>query len=103
MNSARARLALSATSSNSTRPAPTPASVSMKSIDQPAARRAGCPAGRDRHTAMTSASSASRASPLVSRWVSSMIVAIAGARGTISPLQSGQCWPQPAPEPVART
>ena len=41
MNSARARLALSATSWNSTRPAPTPASVSMKSIDQPAARRAG--------------------------------------------------------------
>ena len=47
MNSARARLALSATSSNSTRPAPTPASVSMKSIDQPAARARRMP-GRPR-------------------------------------------------------
>ena len=88
MNSARARLALSATSSNSTRPAPTPASVSMKSIDQPAARRAGCPAGRHRQTATTSVSSAMRASPLVTRCVSSMMVARAGARGTTSPLRA---------------
>src|SRR5262245_14168294 len=43
------------------------------------------------------------ATPLVSRCVYSMSVASAGARGTISPLQSGQCAPHPAPEPDART
>jgi hypothetical protein len=32
-----------------------------------------------------------------------MIVAMAGARGTTLPLQSGQCSPHPAPDPVART
>ena len=41
--------------------------------------------------------------PLVRRCVSSTSVATAGARGTISPLQSGQWAPQPAPEPEART
>ena len=41
--------------------------------------------------------------PLVARWVNSIIVSRAGARGTTSPLQSGQWAPQPAPEPVART
>ena len=41
--------------------------------------------------------------PLVSRWESSMIVAIRGDCGTITPLHSGQWLPHPAPEPVART
>ena len=43
------------------------------------------------------------AAPLVTRWMYSMIVAVRGAIGTTSPLQSGQWLPQPAPEPVART
>ncbi len=50
MNIARAMVALSATSWNSTRPAPTAASVSMKKTVQPAARRAGCPGGHARLT-----------------------------------------------------
>ena len=41
--------------------------------------------------------------PLVTRCVSSTSVASSGARGSTSPLQSGQWAPQPAPEPVART
>lgn len=41
--------------------------------------------------------------PLVTRWVNSMMVFKLGESGTISPLQSGQCLPQPAPDPVART
>ena len=41
--------------------------------------------------------------PLVARWVNSMMVSMRGARGSITPLHSGQRSPQPAPEPVART
>ena len=101
---ARARLSSWATSLNSTSPAPSkrldddederrpsrPASPDGR--PPPSARsrrpaRARPPApGRSRHGARTR--SASR---------------VSGARGTTSPLQSGQWAPQPAPEPVART
>ena len=40
---------------------------------------------------------------LVSRWVNSIRVSMRGARGTTTPLHSGQWLPHPAPEPVART
>ena len=45
----------------------------------------------------------SSAAPLVARWVNSTTVSREGDLGTTSPLHSGQCAPQPAPEPVART
>ena len=38
-----------------------------------------------------------------SRCENSISVSTLGDRGTIAPLQVGQCEPQPAPEPVART
>src|SRR6476646_1496279 len=48
-------------------------------------------------------STAMRAMPLVTRWVSSTRVWRLGDLGTIWPLQRGQWLPQPAPEPLART
>ena len=39
----------------------------------------------------------------IRRCVISIMVLMVGARGTTSPLQSGQWLPQPSPEPVART
>lgn len=45
----------------------------------------------------------SSATPLIARCVNSMIVCKPAARGTTSPLHSGQWLPQPAPDPLART
>ena len=90
MNIARAMLALSATSWNSTRPAPTPASVSMKSIDHIAPRRAGWPGAVARRVQTRRMTTAMSASPLVRRCENSISVATLGARGSISPLHSGQ-------------
>jgi len=42
-------------------------------------------------------------SPLETRWLNSIIVSSAGARGSTCPLQIGQWAPHPAPDPVART
>ena len=103
MNIARAIVALSATSSNSTRPAPTAASVRMKISERTAPRRAGWLRPHARHVQASSAITPSSARPLVRRWEYSISVATLGARGTISPLQSGQCAPHPAPDPDART
>ena len=103
MKRARATESFSPTRRKRTSPAPTAASVRMKKTDAPAARRAGWPFGRSRKTHSASASTSSRARPLVARWVNSIMVSRAGARGRTSPLQSGQWAPQPAPEPVART
>src|SRR5438477_3344 len=41
--------------------------------------------------------------PLVARCVNSMMVFRVGATGRMSPLQSGQCCPHPAPLPDAPT
>ena len=41
--------------------------------------------------------------PAETRWESSMRVCRVGEGWSMVPLQSGQCSPQPAPEPVART
>jgi hypothetical protein len=103
MNIARAMLALSATSSKSTRPAPTAASVTMKNIDNPAPSRAGWPGRHTRKVQMRSTTTARSAMPLVRRCENSIRVAVSADRGRTSPLQSGQCAPQPAPDPVART
>ena len=63
----------------------------------------GVPGGPRAEHAEGQETTSSSATPLVARCVNSIIVASAGARGSTSPLQSGQCAPQPAPEPVART
>ena len=62
----------------------------------------GPPASRGRPT-RTGPATRRSATPLVARCVNSTIVSRAGERGTSSPLHRGQCAPQPAPEPVART
>ncbi len=103
MNIARAMDWLSATNSKSTSPAPTAASPSIRSMEMTAALRAACPLGLVRKAITRRPTTSSSARPLVSRWESSMIVSIRGARGTTSPLQSGQWLPHPAPDPVART
>ncbi len=103
MKRARATESFAPTRWKRTSPAPTAASVRMKKTDAPAARRAGWPFGWSRKTHRPSAKTSSSAMPLVARWVNSIIVSRAGARGTTSPLQRGQWAPQPAPEPVART
>ena len=100
---ARAIESFSATRRNSTRPAPTAASLNMKNIDAPAPNRAGSPAGRERKTAISKPTTASSASPLVARCEYSIKVCADGERGMTSPLQSGQWLPQPAPDPLART
>ena len=102
-NIARAIVALSATSWNSTSPAPIAASLRISTPDITAPARAGCPARQVRNVATRSATTASSARPLVARCENSIKVATPAARGTTSPLQSGQWAPQPAPEPVART
>ncbi len=103
MKSARAMLALSATSRNSTRPAPTAASLSMKMTEAAAARRAASPAGRARRVQTYRTTTPTSARPLVRRCENSTSVAVAGACGMTSPLQSGQWLPHPAPLPDART
>jgi len=92
-----------ATRASSTSPAPSSASPIMNPSAKPAAVRAGWPAGRTSRAQANSPTTKSSASPLVTRWVSSMRVAVVGARGTTAPLHSGQWLPQPAPEPEART
>ena len=100
---ARARLSSWATSLNSTSPAPSSASTTMKTSEAIPARRAGWPAATVRQIQTASTKTATSARPLESRCENSIIIAVSGARGTTSPLQSGQWAPQPAPEPVART
>ena len=100
---ARAVETSSATSSSSTSPAPISASRTISTPDATAARRTMCPGGKRRQAPTTSATTSSSATPLVSRWPSSISVSMLGDRGTTSPLQRGQWLPQPAPEPVART
>ncbi len=90
MNMARAMLALSATSWNRTRPAPTAASVSMKKSDHVAPRRAGWPGAVARRVHTSRMTTAISASPLVRRCEYSISVATLAARGSISPLHSGQ-------------
>jgi len=103
MNIARAMDSLSATSLKRTSPAPTAASLSMNPRENSAAFRDACPRGRARNAHTARPTTSSKAAPLVRRWENSMIVSIFGARGTITPLHSGQWLPHPAPEPVART
>jgi len=67
MNSARAMLALSATSWNNTRPAPTAASLSMKNSDNTPPVRAGCPGPHTRQIQITNTTTDINAKPLVSR------------------------------------
>ena len=81
MNMARAMLALSATSRNSTSPAPTAASVSMKKSDQAAPARAGWPRSSDRLVHTTSTTTAMSARPLVARCENSTSVCTLGDRG----------------------
>src|SRR5512144_1276159 len=103
MKRARATDSFAATSRKRTSAAPTAASVRMKKTEPAAARRAGCPFGRSRKTQSASSSTRRRAIPLVARWANSITISTPGARGTTSPLHSGQWAPQPAPEPEART
>ena len=103
MNSARAMLGLSATRRNSTRAAPTPASVTMKNIAHADARRAGWPAAHARQVQISRTTTATSATPLVSRCENSTSISTLGDCGITSPLQSGQCAPHPAPDRVART
>ena len=79
------------------------ASSTMNTPAATALRRTSRPGGKTRQAPMTRPATSSRASPLVTRCPSSISVAVLGARGTTSPLQSGQWLPQPAPEPDART
>jgi hypothetical protein len=95
------------TSSSFTSIAPMSASIRMKTKPKTALRRTGCEAklarGKSRKAQTTWAKTNTSARPLVVRWLYSITVSTLGSRGTISPLQSGQCEPQPAPEPLART
>ncbi len=78
MNSARAIVALSATSRKSTRPAPSAASVSMKNTLAAAPTRAGSPGFVVRHVQPASVTTLSSARPLVSRCEYSTSVAADG-------------------------
>ncbi len=75
----------------------------MKKTVQAAPRRAGWPGRQARQTQASRTTTPTSASPLVIRWENSISVATPGSRGIITPLQSGQCSPQPAPDPLART
>src|SRR6478752_1683360 len=57
----------------------------------------------DRNVHTSKPSTTKVAPPVMQRCVNSMTVSTRGDRGTTCPLQSGQWFPQPAPEPVART
>ena len=61
------------------------------------------PAGYPLSAQISMPTTSSSASPLLARCPNSMSVAVCAARGITVPLQSGQCAPHPAPEPVART
>jgi hypothetical protein len=100
---ARAALTLWAVQPKRTKEAPTRLSVTMKNMERPAPKRAGCPLGRVRRARIRRARTARKARPEVARWVNSIRVSTWGVRGMISPLQVGQWAPHPAPEPVART
>ena len=65
--------------------------------------RTGLPALKIRQPQTISAAIRTRLSPDVTRWLNSITVSSAAARGTATPLHSGQWLPHPAPEPVART
>jgi hypothetical protein len=79
------------------------ASFRIKISEKTAAMRARWRLGVARNVQMTSAMTAMRAMPLVARCVYSMSAATVGCCWMTVPLQKGQCSPQPAPEPVART
>jgi len=100
---ARARLALSATISKSTSPAPTNASVSISTIAACVASQVALPRGVRRRAQTSCTTTNSSATPEVARCASSISVSTAGSRGMTTPLQSGQCAPHPAPDPEART
>ena len=59
--------------------------------------------GKRRNAQISSSATRARSSPLVRRCVNSMIVEALGECCVTVPLHSGQWFPQPAPEPVART
>ena len=92
-----------ATNSNKTRPAPKAPSKIVKPKLATAAFRTRCATGyaRNAHTTCPMLKKPSMA--LVRRWLSSIHVSICSGRGITWPLQVGQCWPHPAPDPVART
>src|SRR5262249_58532159 len=68
-----------------------------------ARRRTRWPGGKTAKASTAQRTTAAVTTPLETRWVNSITVSSAGARGTSSPLHAGQWAPQPAPEPVART
>lgn len=89
MTQPRAAEVLVATKPSSTNIAPIAASPMMKTSDQLAAVRTRSPFGQRRashHNATTKIS----ATPLLSRWVSSIKVSTAGSVGITSPLHKGQ-------------
>ena len=68
-----------------------------------AVARAACPFTVERKVQISSASTTKVAPPVMQRCVNSMTVSTRGDSGTTCPLHSGQWFPQPAPDPVART
>ena len=77
--------------------------MNKKAAESIAPSRTAWRGGKVRKAQTTSSATSARSIPLVTRCVNSMMVFKLGERGSISPLQSGQCLPQPAPAPVART
>ena len=103
MNRARASDSFAATSWKRTRLAPSAASSRIRpSAAAAAVARDAAPAASGRPRARAPAPAAARGRSSHGAGTRSWSRA-AGERGTTSPLQSGQCAPQPAPEPVART
>jgi hypothetical protein len=94
---------LSATILKSTSPAPTSASVTMKTSEATAALRTGWPFAWTLSPQTHSTTASTSASPLVTRCVYSMSVCTLGESGTTSPWHTGQWSPHPSPERVART
>ena len=75
----------------------------MNTHESTAQRRTSCPRGNRANASHATPPTKRRLSPEVTRWVSSIAVSMVRGRCAISPWQVGQCWPQPAPEPVIRT
>src|SRR5271170_7096964 len=71
--------------------------------DASAAVRARSPREKLRRLHSHNAPTPTKATPLITRCVNSMMVSIRGATGTTSPLHIGQWLPHPAPDPLART
>ena len=99
----RAIEVLPATSSNSTKPAPTSASMMTKTPAATDDLRTGCPDGKMRQPHTIRTITKIIASPLLRRCTNSIVVAGLSVAGMTTPLHKGQWLPQPAPEPVALT